>query len=42
VDKAKSLAHKPTAEQKQKQRTFDVLRKPANYIRYRQIISLAQ
>jgi hypothetical protein len=31
----------PTAEQKQKKRTFDVLRKPANYIRYRHVPALA-
>jgi hypothetical protein len=30
------LAHSPTAEQNQKKRTFDVLRKPDNLIRYRQ------
>ncbi|MGO9173388.1 MAG: hypothetical protein ACLP7P_15695, partial [Rhodomicrobium sp.] len=29
------LAHPPTAEQKQKQRTFDALPKPANLISYR-------
>jgi hypothetical protein len=27
----------PTAEQKQKKRTYDVLPKPDNFIRYRQI-----
>jgi hypothetical protein len=36
VDNAKSVAHSPTGEQKQKKRTFDVLPKPANLIRYRQ------
>src|SRR5579863_1897516 len=36
VDNAKGVAHSPTGEQKQKQRTFDVLPKPANLIRYRQ------
>src|SRR5579863_10543027 len=32
VDNAKGVAHSPTGEQKQKQRTFDVLPKPANLI----------
>src|SRR5258708_16506367 len=32
----KSVAHSSTGEQKQKQRTFDVLPKPANLISYRQ------
>jgi hypothetical protein len=32
------LAHIPTGEQKQKKRTFDVLPKPDNLIRYRQIL----
>src|ERR1700676_2117948 len=35
VDNAKGVAHSPTGEQKQKKRTFDVLPKPANLIRYR-------
>ena len=35
VDNANGVAHSPTGEQKQKQRTFDVLPKPANLIRYR-------
>jgi hypothetical protein len=30
------LAHIPTGEQNQKKRTFDVLPKPDNFIRYRQ------
>jgi hypothetical protein len=29
----------PTGEQTQKKRTFDVLRKPANYIRYRHSVA---
>jgi hypothetical protein len=40
VDNAKGVAHSPTGEQKQKQRTFDVLPKPANLIRYRQFMAL--
>jgi hypothetical protein len=39
VDNAKGVAHSSTGEQKQKQRTFDVLQKPANLIRYRQEMS---
>jgi len=30
------LAHIPTGEQNQKKRTYDVLPKPDNFIRYRQ------
>src|SRR5271165_3247791 len=33
------VAHSPTAEQKQKKRTSDVLPKPDNLIRYRQACS---
>jgi hypothetical protein len=32
------LAHIPTGEQNQKKRTYDVLQKPDNLIRYRQSI----
>jgi hypothetical protein len=39
------LAHIPTGEQNQKKRTYDVLPKPDNFIRYRQslpkIVSVA-
>jgi len=33
------LAHIPTGEQNQKKRTYDVLPKPDNFIRYRQKIA---
>jgi hypothetical protein len=33
------LAHSPTAQQNQKKRTYDVLPKPDNFIRYRQPLS---
>ena len=36
---APGLPTPPTAEQKQKKRTFDVLPKPDNFIRYRKRVS---
>ena len=33
-------SHSPTGEQNQKKRTYDVLPKPDNFIRYRQLVEL--